>query len=466
MSVIGAFIVPHPPIILPEVGRGEEKRIQKTIDSYREIARRIAALKPETIVLTSPHSVMYADYLHISPGEKASGNMGRFGAPQLALTVRYDTAFVGELCALAEAAGIPAGTLGERDRSLDHGAMLPLLFINEAYTDYKLVRTGLSGLSPADHYTFGMQIAAAAEKTGRSVVVVASGDLSHKTRADGPYGYAEEGVRFDREITAAMAEGDFLRFLTFTPDFAEKAAECGLRSCIIMAGALDGVDLDAELLSYEGTFGVGYGVASFVPKGRNPQRRFLEVYLRLEEERLRRLREGEDPYVRLARYSVEYFVNTGRRAKLPDGLPEEMLKNRAGVFVSLKKHGGLRGCIGTISPVTGSIAEEILRNAVSSCSEDPRFDAVRPEELPELVYSVDVLSPPEPVDSEESLDVKRYGVIVSAGARRGLLLPNLEGVDTVRQQISIARQKAGIRPDEAVSLERFEVVRHAVEDSG
>jgi AmmeMemoRadiSam system protein A/AmmeMemoRadiSam system protein B len=460
MPILGAFIVPHPPVILPEVGRGEEKKIQKTVDAYREIARRVARLKPETIVVTSPHSVMYADYIHISPGEKASGDMRQFRAPQVAVKAVYDTAFVEALSTAADEAGLPAGTLGERDRSLDHGTMLPLLFIGEEYADYRLVRTGLSGLNPADHYRFGMCIASAAEKTGRKIVLIASGDLSHKTRADGPYGYAAEGVQFDREITEAMAAGDFMRFMTFAPDFAEKAAECGLRSCIIMAGALDGIDVDAELLSYEGTFGVGYGVASFMPKGSNPERRFLEKYLRREEERLGAIKDREDPYVRLARYSVEHFITTGKRAALPDGLPDDLLMTRAGVFVSLKKHGSLRGCIGTISPVTESVAEEILRNAVSSCSEDPRFDKVKPEELRDLVYSVDILSPAEPIASASELDVKRYGVIVSAGYKRGLLLPNLDGVDTVEQQISIARQKAGIRPGDKISLERFEVVRH------
>ncbi|SHI21081.1 uncharacterized protein, PH0010 family/AmmeMemoRadiSam system protein A/AmmeMemoRadiSam system protein B [Sporobacter termitidis DSM 10068] len=460
MPIIGAFIVPHPPVILPEVGRGEEQKIRKTADAYREAARRIARLKPETIVVTSPHSVMYADYIHISPGEKAGGDMRQFRAPQVAVTAIYDTGFVAELSALAQEAGIPAGTLGERNPGLDHGTLLPLLFINEQYGDYRLVRTGLSGLPPEDHYRFGMCIARAAEKSGKRVVLIASGDLSHKVSAEGPYGYAEEGVQFDREITEAMASGDFLRFLTFTPEFAEKAAECGLRSCIILAGALDGKDVDAELLSYEGTFGVGYGVASFIPKGENPERRFLDAYLSHEAARLRQLRDGEDAYVRLARQSVEHFITTGQRATLPDGLPEELLARRAGVFVSLKKRGSLRGCIGTIAPVTGSVAEEILRNAVSSCSEDPRFDKVRPEELPELVYSVDVLSSPEPIESPDALDVKRYGVIVSTGRKRGLLLPNLEGVDTVAQQIAIASQKAGIRPGEPVGLERFEVVRH------
>jgi AmmeMemoRadiSam system protein A len=137
-----------------------------------------------------------------------------------------------------------------------------------------------------------------------------------------------------------------------------------------------------------------------------------------------------------------------------------MLSDQAGTFVSLKKHGQLRGCIGTISATTRSIADEIIQNAISACSHDPRFEPVTPKELDELEYSVDILGKAEDIASPEALDVKRYGVIVSRGHRRGLLLPNLEGIDTVEEQLSIARRKAGIREGEPVTLQRFEVVRH------
>jgi AmmeMemoRadiSam system protein A len=164
--------------------------------------------------------------------------------------------------------------------------------------------------------------------------------------------------------------------------------------------------------------------------------------------------------VKLAEYSIENFVKTGKIANLPENLSENLTEKRAGVFVSLKKHGQLRGCIGTISPVTKSVAEEILRNAVSACSQDPRFEPVAENELSELVCSVDVLSEPEPIPSSDMLDVKRYGVIVTSGYKRGLLLPNLDGVDTVEEQLRIAAQKAGIGAGENFSLERFEVVRY------
>ena len=148
------------------------------------------------------------------------------------------------------------------------------------------------------------------------------------------------------------------------------------------------------------------------------------------------------------------------RPEVPEGLPKEMYSSRAGVFVSLKKDGRLRGCIGTIRAVRESIAEEIIQNAISASSEDTRFWPVEPEELDELTISVDVLGDTEKIGSAAELDVKRYGVVVTKGKKRGLLLPNLEGVDTVEEQIAIAKSKAGIGEEEEAELERFEVVRH------
>ena len=141
-------------------------------------------------------------------------------------------------------------------------------------------------------------------------------------------------------------------------------------------------------------------------------------------------------------------------------MPEEMFGRMAGIFVSIKKDGQLRGCIGTIQAVRNCIAEEIVENAVSAAVRDPRFSPVEPEELEYLVISVDVLGEPEKISSPEELDTERYGVIVTRGHKRGLLLPNLEGIDTVEEQIAIAKQKAGIRENEEVGLERFEVIRH------
>lgn len=461
MAVKGAVMVPHPPLIIPQIGRGEEQKIRATIDSYHKAAKKIAEWKPDTVVILSPHSVMYADYFHISPGEGAEGDFGQFRTPQVKFRVSYDTEFVSVLSREAEARGIPAGTLGERDRRLDHGTMVPLYFLDQYGREYRLVRIGLSGLTLSRHYELGMCIRKTAELLGREIAVIGSGDLSHRLKAEGPYGFQKEGPEYDERIMDVMGRAAFGELFDFSEEFCDKAAECGHRSFTIMAGALDGLAVKTERLSHEDTFGVGYGVCIYEVEGRDPERHFLEKYRRMQAEEAEKRKASEDPYVRLARKTIETYVRTGKKIRIPEGLPEEMYSARAGVFVSLKEEGKLRGCIGTIAPVRGSVAEEIIENAVSAAVRDPRFHAVEPEELERLVYSVDVLGETETIDSPEELDVKRYGVVVSRGRRRGLLLPNLEGVDTVEEQIDIARRKAGIPEDaEDIRLERFEVVRH------
>ena len=391
MGISAGFMVPHPPLIIPDVGGGGEKKIQRTIDAYKKVAEAIASLQPETIVLLSPHQVMYADYFHISPGKGAGGDFGQFRAGRTAMEVSYDTEFVRALCEAAEEAGLSAGTLGEREKKLDHGTMVPLYFVNQHWTEYRLVRIGLSGLPLTAHYRLGQCIRAAAQTLGRNTVVIASGDLSHKLKEDGPYGYQEEGPVYDARIMDVMGRGAFGELLEFSEDFCERAAECGHRSFTIMAGAFDRTGVETKLLSYEGPFGVGYGICSYRPCGDDDTRNFLEQYE--EKERMENLarREREDAYVRLARHTIEAFVETGKFPEMPEGLPDELYQNRAGTFVSLKEDGRLRGCIGTIQAVRGSLAEEIMHNAVSACSEDPRFSPVEEGEVDRLTISVDVL---------------------------------------------------------------------------
>ena len=167
----------------------------------------------------------------------------------------------------------------------------------------------------------------------------------------------------------------------------------------------------------------------------------------------------EHPLVQLARKTIELYVREHKIATPPQELTPEM-RQRAGVFVSLHRQGELRGCIGTIEPTQPDVAHEVIANAISAATRDPRFPPVRPDELDDLDISVDVLSKPEPVHSLAELDPKRYGVIVALGGRRGLLLPDLEGVDTVEEQIRIALRKAGIGRNEPYQLYRFEVIRY------
>ena len=167
-----------------------------------------------------------------------------------------------------------------------------------------------------------------------------------------------------------------------------------------------------------------------------------------------------DEYVELAKAAIARYAEAETVLAIPQELPDSMRQNRAAVFVSIKKRGQLRGCIGTIIPCCECVAEEVIQNAISACSRDPRFPPVRENEIHDLSVSVDVLTEPEPVLSADELDPSRYGVIVSSGYRRGLLLPDLAGVDSVEDQLMIALQKGGIRTHEAYQMERFEVIRH------
>ncbi|MBU1145794.1 MAG: AmmeMemoRadiSam system protein A [Firmicutes bacterium] len=460
MSLIGAFVVPHPPLIVPEIGKGEQSRIQKTIDSYKAIAKKIALLKPETIIITTPHSVLYSDYIHISPEPKAKGSFKDFGAPSIQFEVDYDETLIKMISSLATSKNIAAGTKGEKSTVLDHATMVPLYFVNQYYNNFKLVRISLSGLSDSTHYQFGMCINEAVQQSKKRVVLISSGDLSHKLTEDGPYGFAKEGPIFDKKVTNALSNGDFMELFSFDEDFLEKTAECGLRSFLMLAGALDGKSIESELLSYEGPFGVGYAIASFKILKEDKSRQFGLLFEKQESSKLRLLREKEDSFVKLARKSLEYYIHTHKKLDCPINLEEELLKEKAGVFVSLKMDNRLRGCIGTIYPTTKCIAYEIIQNAISAGTQDPRFPPVLASELSKLVISVDVLGKKEAISSLEELDVLRYGVIVSSKGKSGLLLPNLSGITTPFMQVQIALQKAGINKEESYSMERFEVIRH------
>jgi len=460
MKNLRAYFVPHPPLIIPEIGRGDEQAINATILSYRCIAKEIAGFKPDCLIIISPHALTYEDYFHIEGGLSSRGHFGNFHAPQVSFNVSHDTDFVKKLSSLAKKVSFPAGTDGRANNPLDHAAMIPLHFINQYYREYQVVRVSFSGMSFLTHYNYGKIIQEIVlGEPNKKYVVIASGDLSHMLKSDGPYGYAEEGPLFDQAVCQVLKSGNFIDLFNLDPQVIDKAGECGFRSLMILAGILDQLAINPELLSYEGPFGVGYAVASFTVKEADEKRNYGAQHEENEEKRLKLIRRQEDEFVSLARQTLELYVKTGQTLSL-DKAPEALKKSRAGVFVSLKKHGTLRGCIGTIYPTTNSIAAEIIQNAISSGTEDPRFSPVSISELADLVYSVDILHEPEAISSPRELDIKKYGVIVRYRGRSGLLLPNIEGVDSIDEQISIALNKAGILKSEPYTMERFEVIRH------
>lgn len=458
MPIIKSYLVPHPPLIIPKIGNGGENQIKKTTSSYELVAKEISEIKPDTIIISSPHTNMYGDYFHITKGKKLTGSFKQFGVPEISFAEEQDEELIDEIEKVSAYHNFPAGRTTEVE--LDHGTMVPLYFVRKYYKDCKIIVLGLSGLPLIDNYMMGTIINEAVNNLNKKVVFIASGDLSHKLQTYGPYGYAEVGPKYDKKIIEVCSKTNFNELLNFEESFLNKAAECGHRSVTIMAGLYDGLNVESKVLSYEDITGVGYGIIAFTPTSKNEDRFFLDNYFNELEKRLNTTKQNEDQYVKLARKTIEEYITNGNTINIPKNIQEELINNKAGVFVSIHKFESLRGCIGTIIPTTKCIAEEIIRNAISASTKDPRFPKIDKDELNYLEINVDVLTTPEPIENQEQLDVKKYGVIVTSGYKQGVLLPDLDGIDTVEDQIAIAMKKAGIKKSEPINLQRFEVIRH------
>ncbi len=459
MALRGTYVLPHPPLAVHEVGRGEEKKIADTLKGYESVAEDIAAKRPDTIVLFTPHSDAYADYFHISSGKEGHGSFAQFGAPQVVFRQTYDETLIASIEKTLRRQNIRGGTKGGQSSSLDHGTMVPLYFVNKHYKDYELVRISISGLPLSKHYRFGQALQEAFEASRKDIVVVASGDLSHRLKKEGPYGYVEEGPRFDKKCVEALKNANFEALLRMDSRVVNRAGEGGLRPFVMMAGVLDKKSVKPIFHSYEGPFGVGYATLSFEVGKKDDNRNFQETFNKEAKKKAQKRREHESEPVKFARKIVENLVLARGDSEVSKEDKQRLNFAHHGAFVTLKMHGVLRGCIGTSFPSKPTLAEEIAANAKSAALHDPRFPPVEASELPFLEYSVDVLKAPEVVENKDSLDPSRYGVLVENNGKTGLLLPDIEGVNTPEEQIQIALQKAGISMNESYTIKRFEVER-------
>lgn len=459
-----AALAPHPPLIVPEVGGERLSEVQATVDGVRRMAAELAATRPDTIIFLTPHGNCFADALSSLGHPDLKGNLSSFGARHYEAGLKNDLPLLMEIADHAVEAGIPFVIIDQEtaqshglNPDLDHGILVPLHYLQEAgLKEVNIVAVSIAFLPVAELYRFGSLLRKCADILDRRVAILASGDMSHRLKEEGPYDYHPDGPRFDKIIKDCLADGNVEGVLTLPEPLRNNAGECGYRSIVIMLGALDGLQFTPRIFSYEGPWGVGYLTAGFAPAAARDS--LLQGWQSRQRQELKQMRSQESLPVKWARMVLESYVREGKLPELPDGM-NDLRGQRAGTFVSLKRHGQLRGCIGTIDPAYGSLAEEIAGNAVSAGTRDPRFLPVEAHELDELVYSVDILGSPQPCERKD-LDPQRYGVIVTRGRRRGLLLPDLEGVDTVEEQLQIALQKAGIKPEETYQLERFEVIRH------
>ncbi|WP_227764189.1 AmmeMemoRadiSam system protein A [Zhaonella formicivorans] len=464
-EIVHAGFLPHPPVMVPEVGKEETYRVSESLAAARKFARELKAFEPEVIVLITPHGAVFRDAVAINMVPELKGDLKQFGAAQVKFRLKNDLQLAEAITRLSLGKGIAVAQVDEElgreyqvGTALDHGAMVPLYFLQEAGVNVPLVHITMGLLPLEELYLFGTLIQDAVLMSSRKAAVIASGDLSHRLTPDAPAGYHPRGKEFDAEMRRLLEAVDAPGIINLPSDLVEQAGECGFRPLVMLLGALDGYQVKGEVLSYEGPFGVGYLVAALKPQGQYRELRLVNRLFNARTEKIKNARKGESFAVRLARETLEAYVTTGKIIATPKEVPREW-PEQAGTFVSLKKHGQLRGCIGTTAPTRDSTAEEIIYNAIAAGTQDPRFDPVTTDELDQLTYSVDILGEPEKIPDPSFLDPKKYGVIVRQGRRSGLLLPDLEGIDTVEEQVAIAKRKAGITGNE-YTLERFKVTRY------
>ena len=452
-SVVFAGIAPHPPIMVPEVGREAIAEVRSSIDAMAALTERVIRSGAETLILISPHAPLESQAFVAYDGPQLYGDFANFRAPATAVSAELDDQLLTEITRAAAAENLL--TMRIRGRELDHGTAVPLYFLQRNGWRGRVVALGYSFLSNEDHVRFGKCIRAAVDKLGRPIAFIASGDLSHRLKPEAPAGFNPQAHLFDEEVVDAIRSCSTKRIVDIDPELRRMAGECGYRSMLVAIGAGEGLEQSCEVFNYEAPFGVGYLVAQLFAAGSAVGSDILSA------QRAQRAQDPGSELPALARKVIETFVTTGEVITTPENL-SDFLSQRAACFVSIKTRAGdLRGCIGTIEPVKNTLAEELIANAVSAATRDPRFPPVRADELPELKYSVDVLSQPEPT-TIENLDPEVYGVIVEDDqGRRGLLLPHLEGIDTVAKQVEIASRKAGIPAGSSVKLLRFRADRHS-----
>lgn len=458
-SLVFVGVAPHPPIMVEEVGGDAAREVAGSIEAMCVLTERVISSGAQTVVIVSPHAPLEPRAFVAYRDAELRGSFAPFRAPEAKVFAPLDGELLDAIEREATAEEFEIASL--EGYGLDHGTAVPLYFLLKNGWRGSLVALGYSFLSDEDHLRFGAVLCRAADAVNRPVAFIASGDLSHRLTRDAPAGYEPNAHLFDDEVTTSIRDCKPARIGEIDPRLRQLAGECGYRSMLVAVGAAQTLREDCELLHYEAPFGVGYMVAQLA-------RASADETTRDGDERRDIEMGGDQPTTgdsndlpTLARRAVESYVLGGSVPRAEDALDVPLLRQPAACFVSIKTNDGeLRGCIGTIEPQHDSLAEELIANAISAATRDPRFSPVAAGELPRLRYSVDILSQPEPTEFAD-LDPNIYGVIVEdeRGVRRGLLLPDIEGVETAAQQVEIAARKAGIARDEPIKLYRFRVDR-------
>lgn len=415
-------------------GLGHIKESKNVIEALEKAYEEIIKLAPDTLVLVSDLAPYYEDAFFIGGGESSQGVFeGSQG--QSLVEVDYDQDLSQALTNLD--LSLPLYYTQEDAHSLDPASLGVLANITRTYKDFKLVLIGPSTSTGKTHYRVGQALREAVDKLGRKAVLIGLTSLANLDEE------GDAGEDFDKKIINILEKAAFDELLNIPPDLEEDLTDYGLNSIRVLAGALDSRDVKGQVHSYFHDQEKGYCLASFEPANINETRSFL------------RPNEPSHPYALLAREAIEKFVRDKEVMAPPKNLDPGLFDKKSGVFVSLYKFDDLRGCIGTSLPTKESLAEEIIKNALTAASDDPRFYEVLPSELPYLEILVDVLDEPHIIENLDRQDPENQGLVVEFQDKKSVLMPGIEGLSNAQDQLDLALRQGEIDPADPYTMMSF-----------
>lgn len=481
MAIEKIFVLPHPPVLIEEVGGGESHQLKNTREAYECVRKEIEEIAPDLILFISPHGPVFIDAIAVYDLEEYKGSLSDFGCHKTYTFLKSEM-FIKQLMKKEEEESLGFYALNKEEflsfqysPVLDYGVLVPLHFLEESIKKIPMVCMTFANFSFESLLRAGKRLQELATESKQKTILLCSGDLSHTLSLDAPCGYHSDGEKLDTLFKEAMASHEPFHPLLADSLLIENAKPCLLEPYAMALGATLGYKKTTSLLSYEAPFGVGYLVASISLDLHSPlgddqgYNHFIKTRQENAEQRIiqshslvkvaRKTIEHLLVYDELPRFEVlDYGIKLAEESVLfeADELRRFLSESR-GVFVSIKNHRGLRGCMGSVVPRKKSILEEVIFQTKQASMNDPRFDPLSQSDLLEITVTVELLSDLERVENSDELNPQIYGVLIQSGENRSLLLPNLEGIDDVETQLKIASNKGGFTVNEIETIHRFTV---------
>ncbi len=448
MPLVAAGLFPHPPVMIPEIGEEKANQIKTTMEAVKKAMSLIMEEKPDTVVILSPHNICFSDGPTLLLGQELSGDMGAFGHPELSLSFSIDTNLLRHIAKkaalLTHVHSLDRAAAAQYKKSLqiDWGSFVPLYYLKQAGFDGKIIFLTPDYAKRERTYALGNIVSSVAQKTKRRVAVIATGDLSHKLTKDASHGYTPKGAEYDAIVMKALERRDKLALDALPTPYVAEIDTCGLPSLYFLFGALGNRPAELSVLSHEGPFGVGYGVALYLPQAVPAAKK-----------------EAPSPYVKLAKESIEKYVKMGRFLRVPKDLPPKLEKPGA-VIITLHEYGATRGFAYTLHPHFHSLAEEIIHMSKAAATEHQQISAVQPDELEDLEISVETIETLEPISSLDELDPSRYAFVVVSNYGNhptAIIIPaHRVEYDTPQKQWDEAKKRAPFFREGEVKMYRLE----------